>query len=190
MLRRFEQNTADEKQSTVSRRRYRRAHLTAAGTKGELTKAGIDVSLSEMQIKLTSQSPSATVEIPIRILTTDNATGTAPGNVLSPDKIFNIVLSVEPDSLPDGFTLDPVGSRTDVAIRDNDCRRLRGTLRSEKIWGVWRFVLWFPTLTVRLNSPLSYYWNVTQAGTASELDYTRRAFDLSLTRSALRYYGR
>ena len=93
-------------------------HLTAAGIQKEeleeelVAKAGIDyVAISGMTITLTSQNP--TMDIPITILTTDD-----DDDVLSPDKIFSVVLSET--SLPDGFTLDPVRSRTDVAIRDNE----------------------------------------------------------------------
>ena len=168
------------------------AHLKAAGIQKEelVAKADIDyVAIQEMQIKLTSQSPTATVEIPIRILTTDNAPGTAPGNVLSPDKIFNIVLSVKPDtSLPDGFMLDPVRSRTDVAIRDNEI----AVAFEERSYSV-REGMGSVEVCVRVSHPDSSVelaltggtaiigTVTTEAGTASELDYTRRAgFDIAL----------
>ena len=189
-------NTADGNVETVLNRLAEsgidEAHLTAAGIQKEelVAKAGIDyVAIQEMQIKLTSQSPSATVEIPIRILTTDNAPGTAPGNVLSPDKIFNIVLSVKPDtSLPDGFTLDPDRSRTDVAIRDNEVAvafeersySVREDMGSVEVC----VVVSHPDSSVEL--PLTGGSAIigtvtTEAGTASELDYTRRAgFDIAL----------
>ena len=162
-------------------------HLTAAGINREelVAKAGIDYdAIPDTDIELTSQSPTATVEIPIRILTTDNN-----DDVLSPDKIFNIVLSVKPDtSLPDGFTLDPDRSRTDVAIRDNEIAvgfeersySIREGMGSVEVC----VAVSHPDSSG--NIPLTGGSSIigvvtTEAGTASELDYTRRAgFDIAL----------
>ena len=118
------------------------------------------------------------------ILTSDNN-----DDVLSPDKIFNIVLSVKPDtSLPDGFTLDPDRSRTDVAIRDNEVAvafeersySVREDMGSVEVC----VVVSHPDSSVEL--PLTGGTSIigvvtTEAGTASELDYTRRAgFDIAI----------
>ena len=124
------------------------------------------------------------MEIPIRILTTDN-----DDDVLSPDKIFNIVLSVKPDtSLPDGFKLDPDRSRTDVAIRDNEV----AIAFEERSYEV-REDAGIVDVCVRVSHPdssvvlpltggMAIIGVVTTVpGTATENHYTRRAgFDIAL----------
>ena len=157
-------------------------HLTAAGIKKEelVAKAGIDyVAISGMTIILSNTNP--TVDIPITILTTDNN-----DDVLSPDKIFSVVLSET--SLPAGFTLDPARLRTDVAIRDNDI----AIGFDERSYSVKEDVgivdvcvgLYHPAGSVDI--PLTGGTAIvavvtTVAGTATENHYTRRAgFDIAL----------
>ena len=66
-----------------------------------------------MEITLTRQTPM--VDIPIKILTTDNDL------ILQGDNIFSVVLEVKPGTtLPRTFELDLASSRTPVAIKDNE----------------------------------------------------------------------
>ena len=157
-------------------------HLTAAGINREelVAKAGIDyVAISGMTIILSNTNP--TMDIPITILTTDN-----DDDVLSPDKIFSVVLSET--SLPDGFTLDPVRSRTDVAIRDNEV----AIAFEERSYEV-REDAGSVEVCVRVSHPDSSVEIpltggtaiigvvTTVPGTATENHYTRRAgFDIAL----------
>ena len=157
-------------------------YLRAAGIKKEelVAKAGIDyVAISGMTIILSNTNP--TVDIPITILTTDNN-----DDVLSPDKIFSVVLSET--SLPAGFTLDPARLRTDVAIRDNDIAigfEERSYTVDEDGGTVEVCVaLYHPAGSVEI--PLTGGTAIiavvtTVPGTATEVHYTRRGgFDIAL----------
>ena len=158
------------------------ARLISAGiNKVELVaKAGIDyVAISGMTITLSSTNP--TMDIPITILTTDNN-----DDVLSPDKIFSVVLSET--SLPAGFTLDPARLRTDVAIRDNDIAigfDERSYSVKEDVGTVEVCVaLYHPagSVDIPLTGGTAIVAVVTTVpGTATEVHYTRRAgFDIAL----------
>ena len=161
------------------------AHLTAAGIKLEelVAKAGIDyVAISGEEIILSNDNP--TMEVPITILTTDN------DNVLSPEKRFSVVLSEKSGtSLPGNFTLDPARSSTDVTIRDNEIAISFEESSYTVAEGVGSLevcvLVSHPDESVEipvLTGGSSLIGVVTtEAGTATENHYTRRAgFDIAI----------
>ena len=124
------------------------------------------------------------MEVPITILTTDN------DNVLQAEKRFSVVLSEKSgSSLPGGFTLDPARSSTDVTIRDNEIAisfeessytvtEGAGSLEVCILVSHPAESVEIPALT---GGSAIIGVVVTEAGTATENHYTRRAgFDIAL----------
>ena len=161
------------------------AHLTAAGIAKEelVAKASIDyVAISGMTITLSNTNP--TMDVGITILTTDN------DNVLQAEKRFSVVLSeISGASLPGGFTLDPARSSTDVTIRDNEIAlgfEESSYTVAEGVGSLEVCVLVsHPDESVEipvLTGGASLIGVVTtEAGTATENHYTRRAgFDIAI----------
>ena len=146
-------------------------------------KAGTDYEAlpNDTEVTLTRQTPM--VDIPIKILTTDNDL------IFQPDNIFSVVLEMKPGTtLPRTFELDPAELRTDVAIKDNETVISFGELAYSIEEG---------TEDVNLEvSVVAYPFNgleeltggdaaiavvTTEEGTATETHYKRQAgFDIAL----------
>ena len=146
-------------------------------------KAGTDYEAlpNDTEVTLTRQTPM--VDIPIKILTTDNDL------IFQPDNIFSVVLEMKPGTtLPRTFELDPVELRTNVAIKDNETVISFGELAYSIEEG---------TEDVNLEvSVVAYPFNgleeltggdaaiavvTTEEGTATETHYKRQAgFDIAL----------
>ena len=146
--------------------------------------SGVDyLPIPELDRRITLSRGMTAVDVEIRILTTDN------DNVLQSDKTFDLVLEVQPGTtLPDGFTLDPDGARTEIVIKDNETALSFTEISYEIEEGAGDqdlevTVVAYPSggLKGLTGGAATTAVVETVAGTATEIHYQRRAgFDIAL----------